>query len=329
MIERRGIKGLEGREPVGVVLSIGRKDPQRGFPTDKDRFYLVQPRETSIDGKGVRPAHPMFTVFNQAAPEHRRVIRGNIVHANERDCFEWHLKAQVLDRKGHPNRRPCCVGDGARATRWMGGAPDNFAEIDCPHDLCPYRQKTPPDCKPWMRMLFQLNWKEGSPMPAMLCKFTSAAWNTTANFRGFFDSIHTAAAQLGIRDYTLFGYPFVLTLTEQTKPSANSRFPVVTITPSVNPVEFFQMQAQMRQQLAEAPAFMALPDPEQQASYTLYEDVRGVSRGEAEFPTAHEEIAQPDPPQAQTQALCDGSGFIPTADGFAEDCPGCQACTRS
>ena len=63
-----GIKGLKGREPVGVVLSVGVKDKQRGFPTETDRFHLVAAREEN----GVRNLHPGFATFNTAAIEKRK-----------------------------------------------------------------------------------------------------------------------------------------------------------------------------------------------------------------------------------------------------------------
>ena len=45
---------LHGRVPVGAVLRIGRKDPQRGQPIENDRFYIVSPDmgELKIQRKG-------------------------------------------------------------------------------------------------------------------------------------------------------------------------------------------------------------------------------------------------------------------------------------
>ena len=152
-----GIKDLHGRDPVGCVVSIGIKS-SRGFPTATDRFHIINPREES----GVRHLHPAFASFNKAGPEHRKIIRGNIVHASMSDCFESHLKAQVVKKPAHPDMKPQCVGDGVKATRWGGPKPDDFKEIKCLHDLCEFRQKKPPLCKPWLRFLFRLRWKDES-----------------------------------------------------------------------------------------------------------------------------------------------------------------------
>ena len=124
------IKDLHPREPVGAVVSVGVKDKAKGFPTETDRWHIVQPREEN----GIRHPHPAFTSFNQAPPEHRKVLKGVIMHATRDLCVEWHLKAQVLS-KAHPDRRPACVGDGVKAIRWEGGEADDFMDIKCPTDL--------------------------------------------------------------------------------------------------------------------------------------------------------------------------------------------------
>lgn len=66
----RGIHGLQGKEPVGAVLTIGTKSADKGFPTDRDRFYVKVP-DSSND---VRVNHPAFSVFNGAAAELRRIV---------------------------------------------------------------------------------------------------------------------------------------------------------------------------------------------------------------------------------------------------------------
>jgi len=201
-----GIKDLTPREPVGAVITVGIKG-DRGFPVERDRYHIVTPHQ-SADGR--RPPHPMFAIFNEAGPEHRRVIRGNLVHAKVSDCFEHHLKAQMLDRTSHPDGRPCCVGDGERAVRWVGPDANHFKEIACPGPRCEFSQrkgKRPASCKPWMRMLFRIRWAElvggAKPkvkMPTPLVKFTSGSWRTTANAKGFFDQIELAAKQMGLRE---------------------------------------------------------------------------------------------------------------------------------
>jgi len=302
-----GIAGLEGRDPIGVVLSIGKKKDGTGFPIERDRFHLVQPREES----GVRHPHPAYAAFNAAAPEKRCIVRGNLVHANRADCFSYNLRAQVLDRKAHPDRRPCCEGDGKHAIRWTGPGPDDFTKVQCPNKLCPYSQGDNPPCKPFARLLFRLRWPEGNPLPCLLAKYTTGAWNTTANLVGFFDYIEGTARQLGMADYKLFGFPFVLTLTQQTRPSQKTKFPVVTISPDdVDPIAFFASQVERRQALtAYQPETLIEATPEVE-----YEDVRSISRGGADLPPA---------------VLCDGSGLIPVQGSVeARECPGCSMCAK-
>ena len=265
-----GIAGLEGREPVGAVVTIGVKDRQRGHPIEKDRFHIVNPNEEN----GFRQRHPAFKSFNDAAPEHRKMIRGNLVHAQKELCFEHHLKAQVL-KTAHPNRMPCCVGDGEKATRWMGGASDNFKQIECPHDKCEFRLTKPPLCKPFMRFLFRIRWNKDS-LPTPLMKYTSGSWNTTRNFKGFFEHIENAAQNLGLNDYTLFGFPFIMTLGDKTKPSDKSRFPVVTISPEIDVIEFFGQQREKIRQLSVSVPVALIEAPES-TDEVIFEDFKNVS----------------------------------------------------
>ena len=65
-----GIHGVRGREPIGAALTIGIKGP-RGNPIEKDRFHLLEPRE-SKDKK--RKPSPLFRFFNNAPPEKRRFV---------------------------------------------------------------------------------------------------------------------------------------------------------------------------------------------------------------------------------------------------------------
>ena len=265
------IEGLKGREPVGAAVTIGVKHQAKGYPIEKDRFHIVLPYEA--DGR--REHHPAFNFYNAAPADKRRVLMGNLVHRTRADCFEHHLKAQVLGRsKAHPDRRPACIGDGVKAIRWMGDDQDNFAEIQCPNSRCEYRLTTPPSCKPWMRFLFRLRWNDARH-PAMLVKLTSGSWNTTRNFLGFFQHIEKTARQLGISDPALFGLPFTLTLVERTKASAKTRFPTVSISPDIDPVDWFSRQRlALLETASDRP--VALPDPDQQALETIADDLQTI-----------------------------------------------------
>lgn len=269
-----GILGLAGREPIGAVVSLGIKG-DRGFPIERDRFHIVVPREES----GKRPHDPAFAAFNGSAVPKRQKLLGNIVHATADQCFEFHLKAQVLGKGyAHPDKRPACVGNGVRAVRWMRSDADDFLEIECPNDRCQYRQTTPPACKPFARLLFQLRWPEGyPPMPTPLVKFTTGSWNSTANLKGFFDYIHSAALSLGLDQYTLFGLPFAMSVQLQTKASAKTAFPVVRISPEINPVEWFLRQQEQIAALHAAPRYEAITDQSQQDSDLIYQDVKSIS----------------------------------------------------
>lgn len=270
-IRRDRIAGTEGREPVGVVLSAGIKKGGSGFPIEKEHYHLVQPREDN----GSRPHHPAFAAFNHAPSEKRRTIRGNLVHATREECFEGYLRNQTSKQLGmHPNRMPYCQGDGVHAVRWMGEGADNFADIKCPNEQCEYRLTTPPACKPFSRILFRLRWPEGNPLPAMLCKYTSGGWYTYSNLLGFFEYLERTAAEIGLERYSLFGFPFTLTLTQQTKPSAKTRFPVTVITPEADPVEFFARQSEQLK-LARATTYEALEDQREPA--IEYEDVKSIN----------------------------------------------------
>jgi len=281
-----GITGLEGREPIGAAVTIGVKKGGSGYPTETDRWHIVQPREEA----GVRPLHPAFAAFNGAPPEKRKVLRGNLVHASRSQCFEYQLKNQSNKQIGmHPDRRPFCVGDGVHAQRWSGDGPDDFLEIKCPHDRCEFRLTTPPQCKPWARLLFRLRWPDGNPLDTPLVKFTTGSWYTVGNLygerldqetgriikSGLLGYLETVAGELGLEQYSLFGFPFLLTLTRQTKRSHKTAFPVVTFSPEIDPVEFFLLQRKNIRSLQQQ--CEALTDQAQQEPGLVYDDVKQIT----------------------------------------------------
>jgi hypothetical protein len=268
LTKHRGILGLTGIDPVGAVLSIGRKETF-GKKDNTDRFWLVQPREEN----GVRLLHPAFEFFNKASDEKRQMIKGNIVHAKQDDCYWDDLtlyrfpKDHPLYKKSRPNSKPFCVGDGINATRWVGPGPDDCKSIPCPNDRCEFRIGKHPVCKPSVKFLFRIAWDDPK-FPSMLVRFDCKSWWTAANFNGtekqvgkdgkshivrngFFGYLENIARELGISDCKLFGFPFIMTLTHRTKPSDNYRFPVVTIAPAVDPVMFFMQQRSNIKLLAE------------------------------------------------------------------------------
>jgi hypothetical protein len=285
-----GIAGLEGREPIGAAVTIGVKGPS-GAPIERDRFHVVEVNE---DGDGRRPLHRAFSFFNDLkAPDKRRLLRGNLVHANRRDCFEFNLRAQQQPGgKMHPQKRPFCVGDGVRAVRWMGKDADDFKEIECPHDRCEFRQAQgakPTPCKPWMRLLFRIAWDDatqdalkavGRPAaPSMIVKFTSGSWNTTRNVLGFFEQFEQTAAALGIPNAKLFGLPFTMQLGERTNSEKKSRFPVVTLSPAMDLIEFLGAQKRQLDALGAVPVYEALTDQSQNDPRVVHADYQTTTAG--------------------------------------------------
>jgi hypothetical protein len=277
----RGIAGLEGKEPVGAVLTIGTKSTDKRNPTDRDRFYVKVP-DSSND---VRVNHPAFAVFHAAAPEFRRSVRGVLVHAAEVECFEWHRKAQKLPPpfQNH-SKLPACTGDGKKAKR-LALLPDKrveHVEMECPNDLCQFAQapndRTPAWCRPWARLLFQPIWASDK-LPTPLMKFTTQSWHSIAALVGFFDHIREQAALCGVQNPQLFGLPFELTLTEKSSPERRTKFPVIRIAPTVQIQAFLLAQMQRGQQLAQGRQYVALLDAPEQDPDVLAADHASVNVG--------------------------------------------------
>lgn len=250
----RGIPGIHGKEPVGCVLSMGVKTP-RG-PQEKDRLHLLSPVAGHDD---VRTPHPMMGGFNAAPPAARQVVYGALAHHTVEECFEYRYRAQKGPGMGHPNRRAFCEGDGKRASRWTGKGPDDFQDMACPAERCEFRQGDRPLCGPWMRFLFRLKWlRPDTVMPTPLTKFSSKGWATISHFVGFFEHVEAAAAGLGLPGYSLMGLPVQLMMSERTSSARKTRFPILTIAPVVDPVEFFRRQVEDRRAFLDAPRVVSL-----------------------------------------------------------------------
>lgn len=263
------IEGLKGREPVGAVVTIGRKGwkegERKGAPVENDRFFFVSPFENE---QGIRPQLPRFSTFNEADPSHRQQIMGGFVHHRIEDAFEFYLRAQVLGGKHPtpPRRRPGCQGDGIKATRYFGEVDtstettatansclpkdptprteEDWREIDCPNELCEFRQGDAKRCKPMARLYFMPYWDRGK-LPNPVTKWTSRSWFSVSNLVGFFDHIRAQASGLGMGDFSIYGLTFTLTLGRKTNPKLKRSFPVVSISPNISLVEFFMNQRQM------------------------------------------------------------------------------------
>lgn len=247
------IAGVEGREPIGAVLTIGTRKSATSAPTDRDRFYFKLPR---VDSSKTRPDHPSFAPYNAAPPERRKVINAVVVHAT---LAGWCTSSLIhYSQKGDPtpNARPWCIGDGARATRWDRKSSE-YRDIPCPNERCEYRLGTSAACKPILRVLLQPTWPasaDGRSLPSPLTELDSHSWHSTSNMVGMIRHVQEQARQLGIEDgaWSWYGFPFAIQLTEQTSREKQSRFPVLRFSPSVGVQDFLLSQASRRDQLAAA-----------------------------------------------------------------------------
>lgn len=280
------IEGLSTVEPVGAVLTIGTKSPS-GYPHQTDRFFIKVRQENE---NRIRVDHPMFRSFNEAEPGKRQAIRGNLVHATRAEAFDHLLRAQVLGKawrqwdKAHPQGRPVCSGDGKKATRLYGigenGAED-WREIDCPNDLCQFRQGDVKACKPFARLYFRPRWPEGVSFPTPLMKLTTTSWNSASAFVGFFDYVEDQARNLGLSTFSLYGLPFILSLHRKTKPQSKSAFPVLAITPDCDLIDFFLRQQANVRTIGGGAAVALLPasnlTPDEASDEELSADLRNVT----------------------------------------------------
>lgn len=299
-------KPLQGKRQVSVVVATGRKG-DKGAPIEKDMFHLVEPNENK---QKVKPYHTAFAAFNKAPKEKRRVLYGIITHITEHDALWYERAAQQLrvpfyqnlgwyknarekqQTVAHPNRLRACHGGGpdGKAIRWFGPGPNDFKVIDCPGDRCEFsikmegEKKAP--CGLSMDFLFQLMWKdEFAGLPSVTARYPSHGMGTLRNFIGFFDEINTAIKALGIEKPVLYGFPFMMSLGEKTKPSEGWIWPTVTITPMMSPLDFFYAQTERRKQLkdmaAQIPAVINVTEEmEQRPTVYLMDEIGPLKIGQ-------------------------------------------------
>jgi hypothetical protein len=290
-----GIDGLKGGEHVFAVASLGRKD-NRGIPIEKDRFHIVNPHET--DGK--RLYHEDYEPFNSAPKELRTTIRGNIMHASMRDCFGMQLFNFINKGVGrHPKELPFCEGDGVRARRWMGKTPNNFVDMDCPNQKCPFAISK--ECKSMMRFYFRIRWTpvdsqkpidaKFSTLPTTMFKYVSKGWNMARNFLGFFEDIDNMAKGLGLTSYSLVGLPFVMRVYDRTGKNQKGegvRYPVASISAETDILSFFRMQKEMLSYITAGQQPVGLLSDGEQNPKVIAQDWRSVSI--VEVPATYQEV---------------------------------------
>jgi len=241
MKNMNGIEGLTGhaegsKQAWGAVLTIGRKHPEKGFPTDTDKFFVKQPQTISkkVGNRTTlyRENDPDFNRFHLSdKPQLRQIIRFYIVHPVHMrdgwdsmiDTFSFQLKAyQIPKIPAHEQGIPSCVGNGKEAIRWDG---KDFSEIKCPNNLCEFRQGRPSPCKPFARMAFQMRWDENEAwgnLPTPFTKWETKSWyNIDKVLMPFFAGLHKQAMALGVENYNLYGLPCVIKLGKRASKKGN------------------------------------------------------------------------------------------------------------
>ncbi len=200
--------------------------------------------------------------------------------------FEFNRRAQVLSKSLpiHPAKAPACSGNGEWAMRWDG---KHFQKIPCPtgpegNSLCQYaqpREDGPTPCKPFGRFLFRPRWAPDSPLPAPLMKLTTGSWNSVRAFKGFFEYIQKQAALMGLADFSLYGMPFVLTLSKKSSPKQQRAYPVMSISPDCDLQAFIATQAARRSEMMAVRPLAALTDGSERAADEEYADLATISPG--------------------------------------------------
>lgn len=218
--------------PIRVRMAR-KKDPSEGRGVvDKGMFHLCHFRARGAGKDAVSDPHPSFSGFNSAAPDKRRILRGNLVHAvfpaSERmgtvgACYT-RFRADLLPgvRMGSvEGNRPCCTGDGVSARRWNVKAGE-FEDIGCPGDLCEFRQTPPgaefPPCKRSSSLVFQLRWPAATPYPCLTAMIeTAGSWSFASHqWWGLYTTIKQQWDLIvGQGEPDVYGLPIRLQLVER------------------------------------------------------------------------------------------------------------------
>ena len=95
MMQLRQLRGLPEDQlkprkgTVGAALSVGCKHPQKGYPINKDRFYVVETETQENRAKvEIRPPDPRFQAYRDLPLEQRRKFYGMIAHHKEEEFFD-------------------------------------------------------------------------------------------------------------------------------------------------------------------------------------------------------------------------------------------------
>ena len=247
----RGTPSIAPREPIGAAVAQGRKKPGQPNPVDTDRFFIVQPKAEGQGIEAVRKPHPAFATFNalpkdgasreevEAHNALRTVIKCILVHAAPDDSFWTNMKAQKIQGHVNPKGAPSCEGNDVTARRWFPN-PDGsgeYREIPCPGVKCQYRStaRGRPACLPFGMIVFQLRFQNS---PGIVAKYTTNGNEATGAIQGFFNHLKEQASSLGVTNPSVYGLPFLMTLSKRTKAAApgerfGSRWYVPSFTPDL------------------------------------------------------------------------------------------------
>ena len=262
---------------VGACLSLGVKPKGRkGWPEEKDRFHIVMAKtQERGEGKGrveFRPHDPRFAAFNGADVHIRRTFYAMLCYHREEEC--WHPSYGMYrfpsgDLPNPKTKRFACTGNGIDAERWLDG---EATMIKGCGEGCPYRQGDTPPCKPRSRFWFMPRWlpSQGKAfaryMPDAtvtmilerpIMRLATQAREARDTFAGMLKTVREQAEPLGGIS-SLYGLPFVMTLSHKTNPDKKTSWHEVTFTLGGDWFEWLKWQAGEFKQLKGAPPLVAL-----------------------------------------------------------------------
>lgn len=262
---------------VGACLALGVKPKGRkGWPEEKDRFHIVMAK-TQERGEGIgkvefRPHDPRFAAFNDADIHIKRTFYAMLCYHREEEC--WHpsygmYRFPSSDLPNPKTKRFACTGNGVDAERWLDGAPTMIGGCG---EGCPYRQGDSPPCKPRSRFWFMPRWLPsqgkafarylpGAKVKMLLerpiMRLATQAREARDTFAGMLETVRAQAEPLGGIS-SLYGLPFVMTLSHKTNPDKKTSWHEVTFTLGGDWFEWLKWQANEFRQLKEAPPLVAL-----------------------------------------------------------------------
>lgn len=242
------------RKPVFAVLRIGKKEATKGMPTDRGRFYVVQPsadqatfqkRDGGTYKAPYRPEHGAFDAYH--ARDNRRTFRGVLPYRMLLD--NWEVRRRAKEIPGypmHPDTFVTCESkDGETAERLyqLGGKTakaeppkdaseaegkpedEGWFKIPCPGSLCEFSQAGQCSTRAWLYFI-----AAEPDLPHVLMRFqTGGQASTIKNIRSFFEDLQAQAEGVNLELTNVAGIPFIFSLSAGVSKKSGRRFPVVTM----------------------------------------------------------------------------------------------------